>query len=296
MMRKTLWLVAVAALVIPVSAIAVSAQQDSGPVVAPMPKKVNVSAAVVAGNRIGGNMPEYPAIAKAAKIQGTVVLQATIGKEGTIENLRVISGPPMLQAAATDAVRTWTYKPYLLNGQPVEVETQVNVVFSLPEAAEPAAAGGAGAMAAGAVPPEHPITVDQVHEMMRLTGSSDIAKQMLDGMMPVLKQNMPPYMPDDVLDDFEKTLVYGGVFDRMVVQAYQAHFSTEDAAVTIEFYKTPAGQRILAAMPLILKDTQAAGEQAGEQTMMEVLERHKAEIDAAKLKYEQEKPWTAPKN
>jgi protein TonB len=58
-------------------------------------------------------------------------LQATISKSGSIENLRVISGPPMLQQAALDAVRSWRYKPYLLNGDPVEVETTVNVVFNL---------------------------------------------------------------------------------------------------------------------------------------------------------------------
>jgi protein TonB len=95
------------------------------------PKKVVVSSGVMQGNRIGGEMPTYPAIAKAARIQGTVVLQATISRNGTIENLRVISGPPMLQSAAEAAVRGWRYKPYLLNGDPVEVETQVNVVFSL---------------------------------------------------------------------------------------------------------------------------------------------------------------------
>jgi protein TonB len=76
-------------------------------------------------------MPQYPAIAKAARIQGTVVLQATISKSGSIQNLRVISGPPMLQQAALEAVRSWRYKPYLLNGDPVEVETTVNVVFNL---------------------------------------------------------------------------------------------------------------------------------------------------------------------
>ena len=95
------------------------------------PRRVAVSSGVMAGNRIGGENPQYPAIAKAARIQGTVVLQATISKNGTIENLRVISGPPMLQSAATQAVQGWRYKPYLLNGEPVEVETQVNVVFSL---------------------------------------------------------------------------------------------------------------------------------------------------------------------
>jgi protein TonB len=58
-------------------------------------------------------------------------LQATISKSGSIQNLRVISGPPMLQQSALDAVRSWRYKPYLLNGDPVEVETTVNVVFNL---------------------------------------------------------------------------------------------------------------------------------------------------------------------
>ena len=64
-------------------------------------------------------------------MQGTVVLQATISKTGTIENAHVVSGPAMLQQAALDAIRTWRYRPYLLNGEPVEVDTQVNVVFSL---------------------------------------------------------------------------------------------------------------------------------------------------------------------
>jgi protein TonB len=76
-------------------------------------------------------IPVYPPIAKAARVSGTVVLQAIISKQGTIENLRVISGPAMLQQAAQDAVRQWRYRPYLLNNAPVEVETTVNVVFTL---------------------------------------------------------------------------------------------------------------------------------------------------------------------
>jgi protein TonB len=95
------------------------------------PQKVSISSGVMAGNLLDKVTPQYPAIAKAARIQGTVVLQATISKAGTIQNLRVISGPPMLQQAALDAVRSWRYKPYLLNQEPVEVETTVNVVFNL---------------------------------------------------------------------------------------------------------------------------------------------------------------------
>jgi protein TonB len=104
----------------------------SGPTVkAAPPKKLSISSGVMAGNLLEKTIPQYPAIAKAARIQGTVVLQATISKNGTIQNLRVVSGPPMLQQAALDAVRSWRYKPYLLNGDPVEVETTVNVVFNL---------------------------------------------------------------------------------------------------------------------------------------------------------------------
>jgi protein TonB len=76
-------------------------------------------------------VPLYPPIAKAARVSGTVVLQATISKTGTIENLHVISGPAMLQQSAMDAVKSWRYRPYLLNTEPVEVETTVNVVFTL---------------------------------------------------------------------------------------------------------------------------------------------------------------------
>ncbi len=94
-------------------------------------KKVPVSSGVMQGNLVIKNAPIYPAIAKAAHISGTVVLQATISKTGTIENLHVISGHSMLQQAAIDAVRTWKYRPYLLNGEPVEVETEINVVFNL---------------------------------------------------------------------------------------------------------------------------------------------------------------------
>ena len=75
--------------------------------------------------------PTYPALARSARIQGIVVLQAVISKQGTIENLRVLTGHPMLAPAAIDAVRQWRYRPYILNNEPIEVETQITVNFSL---------------------------------------------------------------------------------------------------------------------------------------------------------------------
>jgi protein TonB len=95
------------------------------------PPKLAISSGVMAGNKLSGAPPQYPAIARAAGVQGTVVLGATISSSGTIENLHVISGPPMLTATVKQAVRTWRYRPYLLNGEPVAVDTTVYVVFRL---------------------------------------------------------------------------------------------------------------------------------------------------------------------
>ena len=83
------------------------------------------------GNLIRKVQPSYPAPARSARIQGAVVLQALINKQGAIQDLRVLSGHPMLVPAAIDAVSQWRYRPYILNNEPVEVETQITVNFSL---------------------------------------------------------------------------------------------------------------------------------------------------------------------
>jgi periplasmic protein TonB len=75
--------------------------------------------------------PEYPPLARQARIQGTVLLRAIIDREGKIENLQVLGGHPLLVEAAFKAVQQWRYRPYYLNGQPVEVETQITVHFAL---------------------------------------------------------------------------------------------------------------------------------------------------------------------
>ncbi len=107
---------------------------SSTPVAVPKvatPQRVRVSAGVTSGLLIKRVQPNYPPLARQARIQGTVVLHAVISKEGAIENLTLVSGHPMLAPAAIDAVKQWRYKPYLLNGEPVEVDTEVQVNFTL---------------------------------------------------------------------------------------------------------------------------------------------------------------------
>jgi protein TonB len=95
------------------------------------PQRVRVSLGVSQGLLIKKVQPTYPPLARQARIQGRVLLQAEISKDGTIENLRLINGHPMLAPAAIEAVKQWRYKPYMLNGEPVAVETQVEVNFTL---------------------------------------------------------------------------------------------------------------------------------------------------------------------
>lgn len=115
----------------------------SVPTAAPPPPPPPVKAEVkqVQRIRVGGNVqaanlirkvtPQYPPLAKQARVQGTVKFQAIIGKDGTIQNLQLMSGHPLLVPAATDAVKQWLYKPTMLNGEPVEVVTQIDVNFTL---------------------------------------------------------------------------------------------------------------------------------------------------------------------
>lgn len=93
--------------------------------------RVRVSQGVSIGRILNKVEPAYPPLARSARVQGQVLLTAIISKDGSIQDLRVLSGHPMLVPAALDAVRQWRYKPYLLNGEPVEVETTVTVNFIL---------------------------------------------------------------------------------------------------------------------------------------------------------------------
>jgi len=95
------------------------------------PRVVNVSSGVMAANLVSASPPSYPKLAGLTHMQGEVVMQAIISKDGTVENLHVIQGHRLLRGAAKNSARTWRYRPYLVNGKPVEVATIVSVDFTL---------------------------------------------------------------------------------------------------------------------------------------------------------------------
>ena len=98
-----------------------------------MPKRIRVRGQVEDAKVIFQPKAEYPPLAKMARIQGTVRLEAIIGRDGTIQELKFLSGHPLLVEAALEAVQRWRYQPTLLNGEPVEVTTEVDVNFTLAE-------------------------------------------------------------------------------------------------------------------------------------------------------------------
>lgn len=95
------------------------------------PSRIRVGGNVQAAKMLRQIMPVYPPIAKTAHISGTVVLHAVIGKDGSVQDLQYVSGPPLLMKNAMDAVKQWRYQPTQLNGEPVEVDTTISVVFTL---------------------------------------------------------------------------------------------------------------------------------------------------------------------
>jgi protein TonB len=101
------------------------------PKLAPAPKRIRVSQGVSKGLLVQKIEPKYPLLAQQARIQGQVLLRAIIAKDGSMKELELVSGHPLLAPAAIEAVRHWHYRPFLLNGEPIEVETNVTVNFQL---------------------------------------------------------------------------------------------------------------------------------------------------------------------
>jgi TonB family protein len=96
------------------------------------PQRITIGGNVQESKLLNRTPPVYPDLALQARISGTVRLQAIIGKDGHIVDLKVVSGHPLLIPAALDAVKLWVYQPTLLNGNPVEVATQIDLNFELP--------------------------------------------------------------------------------------------------------------------------------------------------------------------
>jgi hypothetical protein len=168
---------------------------------------------------------------------------------------------------------------------------------STPAAQHPASATPqqpASASTAPAItPPANPITTAQIKEMQELTGVNSMQKRIVASAMQYYRSSFPPYIPQDVVEDLGKSLETADLSSQAAT-IYPKYISTEDAAKIIEFYKTPAGQRMIAAQPEMMTEIQRSSVQTAQQVAKDVIARHKPEIEAAQQKYMQEHQQQKP--
>jgi hypothetical protein len=223
-----------------------------------MPSKIRVGANVMEASLIHQVQPVYPQIAKAAHISGTVVLHAIVAKDGTIQHLDFVSGPPLLMKSAMDAVGQWVYKPTLLNGDPVEVDTTISVIFQL----------GGTPRQESQTPPIDPQLKADLQRMVELSHMKDRLPQMMnaifESLTPALRQSLPPTQQrEKILEDYKQklsNLLTGDEFTDELVVTYAKYLTDEDVQGIIQFYGTPAGQHLLEVTPKMATEFMGIGQ------------------------------------
>jgi hypothetical protein len=160
-----------------------------------------------------------------------------------------------------------------------------------PKPATPATQASAAPSEPQIKPPANPITPAQIKEMQQLTGAEAMKKRIVANAMQFYRSQFPSYVPKDVIDDLDTSLQNADL-ESHAAEIYPKYISTEDAAKIIEFYKSPAGQRMIEAQPYMTTEMQRSAVQVAQQTARDVMARHKEEIEAAQRKYmeQQQKP------
>jgi len=220
--------------------------------------------------------PVYPAIAKVAHVEGTVMLHATIRQDGSVEKLTYVSGPVLLEGAALDAVRQWRFKPYLLNGEPVEAETSITVMFKLGGSSPSSQAVRLPGENSEAAPSQNaasspqksvttvvvPVTIDpQLHadiltllDVMNIKAAvQSVARSEFAALRPALISALPdtPHRAQ-IADAYAAkltALLESQDFVNGVVALYAKYFNDDDIKGMTQFFRTPAGQHYVAASP-----------------------------------------------
>jgi TonB family protein len=227
------------------------------------PPRVRIGGNVQAAKMIHQVQPIYPQIALTAHVQGTVVLHVIVAKDGTILDVQYVSGPALLMRSAMTAVRQWRYAPTLLNGEPVEVDTKVSVVFALGDSK--AAPSGDQDSAPKEIDPQFKADVMELLEVMNFrelfaNSVKEAAKSVREQMVKVM-----PATPnrDKIIDEYFEKL--GGLIQRPdalegLVRIYAKYLTDDDIKAATKFYQTPSGKRVLEVLPKIQGEAMQWGE------------------------------------
>jgi TonB family protein len=247
--------------------------------------------------RIGGNvqaaklkfqpLPIYPEIAKTARISGTVILHVIIAKDGSVQEVQFISGPPLLMRSAMNAVKQWKYEPTTLNGEPVEVDTTISVVFTLGGSAQsPATPPASGAAAQSPIASASPIAAADIDPQLKadilhfldvthaVDRSQTAGRAAFETLRPQLLAAMPntPNREKIVTVYSEKlvSLFQGAEFTDRLVAIYAKYFSDDDVKALAQFYETPAGQHFNDHMSDVMTDGMKVGQQLAAENLQRI--------------------------
>jgi TonB family protein len=202
------------------------------------PMRVRISGNIMESQLVQRVAPVYPPLARAAQVVGTVVLHAVIAPDGSVQQLDLVSGPPLLLQAALDAVKQWRYRPTYLNDKPIEVETTIQVVFTLDETPSQDSRQS---------DPQLMADIRHLFDAMRLQAKEeDAAHVMFKVLRPTILASLPPTPNREKIADaygekFAALLSSQEFLDRMAA-LYAKYLSDDDIKALAAFYETPAGQ------------------------------------------------------
>ena len=217
--------------------------------------------------------PVYPEEARKARVQGVVILECTISPEGTVTDVRVLRGIPLLDQAAIDAVKQWVYTPTLLEGKPVPVIMTVTVNFKLFDDTPPSAAGQD--IAPALEPTGPPEKLADIRRLLELNGSRATTLKTMDLMRAAVRAQARPETPPAVWDAFEQELKAEHV-EEWAVPLYDKYFTHDEIREYIRFYETPAGRKLGSTMPALAQESMAQAAGRGPGLIKRLLERLRA--------------------
>ncbi len=237
-------------------------------------QRVRVGGNVQAAKMIHQVQPIYPQIALTAHVQGTVILQAIVAKDGTILEVHYVSGPALVMRSAMDAVRQWRYAPTLLNGEPVEVDTTVSVVFALGDSK----AAPSGEQDSGPTEIDPQFRAD-VMELLGVMNFQELFANSVKEAAKSVREQMVKAMPatpnrDKIIDEYFEKL--GGLIKRPdavegLVRIYAKYLTDDQIKAATTFYQTPAGKHLLEVLPKIQGEAMQWGEQLAARNAKDIL-------------------------
>jgi TonB family protein len=236
--------------------------------------RVKVDGKAAAANLINRVDPVYPPLARQARISGTVRLRAVIGKDGAVRQLDVISGHPLLVQSALDAVRKWKYQPTQLDGETVEVDTTIDVIFALNDNTQQSQPKMMVLTPKSIDPALRADVLALLEENQVSRASETVMRKMFDGLRPtMLKSFAELENREKILDAYERKLIAvtnSDEFHEGIVAVYAKYFNDDDVKNLMAFYSTPTGKKFNESMPQLSADLMGLGQRLAEEKLPDI--------------------------